>query len=135
MGGAYNLKLLAALSALVLLLAASRPFLPGLLEAALRAPVLPRDLLPLLPWPVAQPLLRRLALRGAADLLPSFVGVAREPDDGGARAAEWKGACFYDNRAWMEFHNGTDGGLGGGTLHLEVSAGPKPRVPVLALLL
>uniref|UniRef100_A0A0D9YG07 Uncharacterized protein n=1 Tax=Oryza glumipatula TaxID=40148 RepID=A0A0D9YG07_9ORYZ len=121
MGGAYNLKLLAALSALVLLLAASRSFLPGLLEAALRAPVLPRDLLPLLPWPVAQPLLRRLALRGAADLLPSFVGVAREPGDGGARAAEWKGACFYDNRAWMEFHNGTDGGLGGGTLHLETN--------------
>jgi hypothetical protein len=116
-----RLKLLALPILLVLLiLFAARPrVLP---EAVLRAPVLPGDLLPLLPWSVAQPLLRRLALRGPADLLPAFVGAARPqaPDDAHP-LAEWKGACFYENRAWVEFRNGTDGGLGGGIVHVEVS--------------
>ncbi|KAF7038167.1 hypothetical protein CFC21_048374 [Triticum aestivum] len=120
--GASRLKLLLLpLLVAALLFAASRGPLPQLL--LLRAPVLPGDLLPLLPWPVAQPLLRRLALRSPADLLPAFVGAARVPGGDGARAAEWKGACFYENRAWMEFRdaNGTDGGLGGGTVHLETT--------------
>ncbi|KAG0539744.1 hypothetical protein BDA96_03G347900 [Sorghum bicolor] len=116
-----RLKLLALPILLVLLiLFAARPrVLP---EAVLRAPVLPGDLLPLLPWSVAQPLLRRLALRGPADLLPAFVGAARPqaPDDAHP-LAEWKGACFYENRAWVEFRNGTDGGLGGGIVHVETS--------------
>lgn len=113
-------KLLALPILLVLLLFAARPrFLP---EAILRAPVLPGDLLPLLPWPVAQPLLRLLALRGPADLLPAFVGAARAPGPDDAHpVAEWKGACFYENRAWVEFRNGTGGGLGGGVVHVEVS--------------
>jgi hypothetical protein len=102
--------------------------LRGILEAPLRAPVLPVDLLPLLPWPVAQPLLRRLALRSPADLLPSFVGAARAPEDGDAgRTAEWKGACFYENRAWVEFRNGSNGGLGGGVVHVEVSSCTGPN--------
>ncbi|KAJ6332778.1 hypothetical protein OIU77_008767 [Salix suchowensis] len=51
------------------------------------------------------------------DLLPTFVGAASSFNDTG----EWKGACFYENRAWMEFHNKTGSEFGGGTLHLEVS--------------
>jgi hypothetical protein len=134
MGGS-RLKLLPLLPLLLvgaLLFAASRGLLP---EGALRVPVLPGDLLPLLPWAVARPLLRRLALRSPADLLPAFVGAARVPGGDDAGAAEWKGACFYENRAWMEFHdNGTDGGLGGGTVHLEVNAGASPALCVACYL-
>jgi hypothetical protein len=108
---APKLKLLALPTLLVLSAARPRVLLETLL---LRAPVLPGDLLPLLPWPVAQPLLRRLALRGPADLLPAFVGAARAPgSDDAYPVAEWKGACFYENRAWVEFRNGTGGGFGG----------------------
>ena len=129
-----KLKLLALpvlLLPLLLLFAAPPPrVLRGLLEAPLRAPVLPGDLLPLLPWPVAQPLLRRLALRGPADLLPAFVGAARAPGDGDAgRTAEWKGVCFYENKAWVEFRNGTNGGLGGGIVHVEVSSCTSAPLP------
>jgi len=129
MGGASRprlvlLPLLLVLLLVALLFAASRG---SLLEGPLRVPVLPGDLLPLLPWSVARPLLRRLALQSPADLLPAFVGAARVPGGDDADAAEWKGACFYENKAWMEFHyNGTDGGLGGGTVHLEVNAGARP---------
>ena len=66
MMAASRLKLLALPVLLIILLPlfVARPrVLP---EALLRAPVLPGDLLPLLPWSVAQPLLRRLALRGPA---------------------------------------------------------------------
>lgn len=124
--GARKHKLLLALPLLLLLrllfCSASLHLPQSLLEAPLRAPLLPGDLLPLLPWPVAQPLLRRLSLGSPADLLPSFVAAARAPEDGGGgEAAEWKGACFYENRAWVEFRDGSNGSLGGGIVHIEVS--------------
>lgn len=133
----FKLLLLPLLVAALLFAASPGPLPQLLLEGLLRAPVLPGDLLPFLPWPVARPLLRRLALRSPADLLPAFVGAARVPGGDGARAAEWKGACFYENRAWMEFRdaNGTDGGLGGGTVHLEVNAGARPTSRCLLLYL
>jgi hypothetical protein len=121
--GASKHKLTLALALLItpLLLFAPSPQLRRSLP--FRAPLLPADLLPLLPWPVAQPLLRRLALRRPADLLPAFVAAARAPEDGGGgEAAEWKGACFYENRAWVEFRSGANGSHGGGVLHVEVSA-------------
>jgi hypothetical protein len=79
---APKLKLLAlpTLLVLILLLLLSAARRRVLLETLLlRAPVLPGDLLPLLPWPVAQPLLRRLALRGPADLLSSGPRARRGP--------------------------------------------------------
>ncbi|KAB5521682.1 hypothetical protein DKX38_026001 [Salix brachista] len=82
---------------------------------ALKLPFHPQDLLPLLPRQVSWPILNRL--NGAIDLLPTFVGAASASNDTG----DWKGACFYENRAWMEFHNKTGSEFGGGTLHLEVS--------------
>jgi hypothetical protein len=124
--GASKHKLILALALLIipfLLFAPSPQLRRSLVKAPFRAPLLPGDLLPLLPWPVAQPLIRRLALRSPADLLPAFVAAARAPEDGGGgEAAQWKGACFYENRAWVEFRNGANGSLGGGVLHVEVSA-------------
>lgn len=83
---------------------------------ALRSPFHPQDLLPLLPRQVSWPLLN--SLRSAVDLLPSFVGAASSSN----RTLEWKGACFYENNAWMEFHNKSGGEFGGGTLHIKVSS-------------
>lgn len=45
------------------------------------------------------------------------MGSASSPSD----SLEWKGACFYENTAWMEFHNKTGSEFGGGTLHIKVS--------------
>lgn len=50
------------------------------------------------------------------DLLPAFVGSASSLND----TVEWKGACFYENHAWMEFHNKSGSEFGGGTLHIKV---------------
>ncbi|XP_068669364.1 uncharacterized protein [Aristolochia californica] len=82
---------------------------------AIKTPFRPQDLLPLLPRQVSWPLLN--SLRSPVDLLPTFVGVASSSNS----TPEWKGACFYKNRAWMEFHNKSGSAFGGGTLHLKVS--------------
>lgn len=81
---------------------------------ALKYPFHPRDVLPLLPRQVSWPILN--SLNGAADLLPAFVGSASAQND----TVEWKGACFYKNQAWMEFHNKSGSEFGGGTLHIKV---------------
>ncbi|KAH7544378.1 hypothetical protein JRO89_XS15G0156900 [Xanthoceras sorbifolium] len=81
---------------------------------SVKLPLHPRDLLPLLPRQVSWPVLN--SLHGAVDLLPAFVGAASDKND----TVEWKGACFYKNRAWMEFHNKSGSEFGGGTLHLKV---------------
>ncbi|KAK9155751.1 hypothetical protein Sjap_003231 [Stephania japonica] len=82
---------------------------------AWKTPFHPIDVLPLLPKRVSWPILN--TLRSAVDLLPSFVGTASSSSDD---ALEWKGACFYKNEAWMEFHNKSGSEFGGGTLHLKV---------------
>ncbi|CAA7394423.1 unnamed protein product [Spirodela intermedia] len=78
-------------------------------------PYRPIDLLPLLPHGVAWPILA--SLRSAADLLPSFVGFASNssPDS----SLQWKGACFYQTSAWLEFNNKSGTSFGGGTLHIK----------------
>ncbi|KAJ1389584.1 hypothetical protein SESBI_38201 [Sesbania bispinosa] len=88
--------------------------LTGLQVSALKSPIHPRDLLPLLPRQVSWPILN--SLHSAVDLLPVYVGAAASPND----FLEWKGACFYQNKAWMVFHNKTGSEFGGGTLHLKV---------------
>ncbi|OAY28523.1 uncharacterized protein LOC110601496 [Manihot esculenta] len=82
---------------------------------ALQLPFHPHDFLPLLPRQVSWPILNYL--NSAVDLLPTFVGATSSPNG----TVEWKGACFYKNKAWMEFHNKTGNEFGGGTLHIEVS--------------
>uniref|UniRef100_A0A0D9V6N5 Uncharacterized protein n=1 Tax=Leersia perrieri TaxID=77586 RepID=A0A0D9V6N5_9ORYZ len=84
-------------------------------------PFSPTDVLPLLPRTVAMAALR--ALRGVADIFPVFVGAAlgsARPDAVSARV-EWKGACFYENEAWLVFHNNSGSKYGGGTIHLKTS--------------
>ncbi|KAL1347781.1 hypothetical protein HN51_023808 [Arachis hypogaea] len=86
--------------------------------STLKYPFHPRDLLPLLPKQLSWPILN--SLHSAVDLLPVFVGAASNsssPDN----SVEWKGACFYENKAWMVFHNNSQTQYGGGTLHLKVS--------------
>uniref|UniRef100_A0A0E0JPQ7 Dirigent protein n=1 Tax=Oryza punctata TaxID=4537 RepID=A0A0E0JPQ7_ORYPU len=81
-------------------------------------PFSPMDVLPLLPRTAAMAALR--ALRGVSDIFPVFVGAASaRPGAVGARL-EWKGACFYENEAWLVFHNDSGTKYGGGTLHIKV---------------
>ncbi|KAK4258312.1 hypothetical protein QN277_007771 [Acacia crassicarpa] len=87
----------------------------GVEVCAWKSPFQPHDLLPLLPRQFSWPILN--SFNSAVDLLPTFVGVASSPND----SMEWKGACFYNNTAWLEFHNKTGSQFGGGTLHLKVS--------------
>lgn len=80
-----------------------------------KAPILPQDLLPLLPHQISYPILR--SLRSATDILPTFVGAAGLVNNSGIN---WKGSCFYENTAWLELHNKTGSEFGGGTLHIKV---------------
>ncbi|CAL5395082.1 unnamed protein product [Camellia sinensis] len=80
---------------------------------SLKVPFRVNDVLPALPRQISWPVLNNL--HSAVDLLPSFVGSV-SPTNG---SIEWKGACFFDNEARLEFTGG-DRGLGGGVLHLKI---------------
>lgn len=84
--------------------------------AALKMPFRVHDVLPVLPREVSWVMLNNL--HSAADLLPAFVGSVL-PGNG---SVEWKGACFEQNRAEIQFTDGGDrgDGLGGGILRLTV---------------
>ncbi|AET00448.1 hypothetical protein MtrunA17_Chr5g0443721 [Medicago truncatula] len=90
-------------------------FLTCLQFSTFKSPFHPRDLLPLMPKQISWPIIN--SLHSAVDILPVFVAAASSPNN----TPEWKGACFYKNQAWMEFHNKTGSQFGGGTLHLKVS--------------
>ncbi|CAK9137841.1 unnamed protein product [Ilex paraguariensis] len=83
---------------------------------ALKVPFRVKDVLPVLPREISWPLLNNI--HSAVDLLPSFVGTLT-PDNG---SIEWKGSCFFDNEARIEFKDTGDRGLGGGTIHLKTSS-------------
>ncbi|KAL2245322.1 uncharacterized protein LOC105174849 [Sesamum indicum] len=83
---------------------------------AFKAPFRPGDVLPLLPRQVSWPVLNKL--NNAVDLLPTFVGAASATNNS---LLHWKGACFYNNTAWLVFHNNSGSRFGGGTLHIKVS--------------
>ncbi|KAJ3674879.1 hypothetical protein LUZ60_005495 [Juncus effusus] len=85
------------------------------LSFLLKAPFRPIDLLPFLPHIISLPVLK--SLNSAIDLLPTFVGSVASSEN----TVEWKGACFYENQAWLEFHNESESEFGGGTLHIKVS--------------
>ncbi|KAM0943195.1 hypothetical protein DsansV1_C13g0119681 [Dioscorea sansibarensis] len=84
---------------------------------AFKVPFRVKDVLPVLPRQVSWPVLNNL--HSAVDLLPSFVGSVLP--NGGSVA--WKGACFFENEARLEFAEGDGGiGLGGGILRLKIGA-------------
>ncbi|KAK8527247.1 hypothetical protein V6N12_054468 [Hibiscus sabdariffa] len=87
----------------------------GLKLGRVKTPFHPRDVFPLLPRQVSWPILN--SLNSAVDLLPTFVGSVSSQN----HIVSWKGACFYENTAWMEFHNKSGSEFGGGTLHIKVS--------------
>ncbi|KAL0688607.1 hypothetical protein Bca4012_088284 [Brassica carinata] len=82
--------------------------------SSVKLPFHPRDLLPLLPRQLSWPLLN--SVNSAVDLLPTYIGAASIKND----AVEWKGACFYENKAWLELNNKSGSEYGGGTLHIKV---------------
>ncbi|XP_074274503.1 uncharacterized protein LOC141598678 [Silene latifolia] len=84
---------------------------------AIKVPFRVNDVLPVLPKEISWPVLNNL--HSAVDLLPSFVGAVTPNDDD---SLKWKGACFYENSAKIEFVDGGDRGLGGGILHLNTSS-------------
>ncbi|KAK2374728.1 hypothetical protein P8452_47276 [Trifolium repens] len=83
---------------------------------SLKVPFRVNDVLPVLPHGISWPVLN--SFHSAVDLLPSFVGSVT-PYNG---SIEWKGACFFDNEAKLEFTQGGDtngSGLGGAILYLK----------------
>lgn len=81
-----------------------------------KVPFRVNDVLPVLPPGISWPVLNNL--HSAVDLLPYFVGSVT-PYNG---SIEWKGACFFDNQAKLEFTNkqNNGSGLGGAILYLKV---------------
>lgn len=88
----------------------------GSCSNAFKVPFRVNDVLPVLPHGISWPVLNNF--HSAVDLLPYFVGSVT-PDNA---SIEWKGACFFENTAKLEFtagdRNETD--LGGGVLYLKV---------------
>jgi len=82
----------------------------------------PQDLLPVLPHSVAWPVLN--SLNNAVDLLPKFVGaVASEKDN-----ITWKGTCFFENEAYIEYTEPKEEGKhGGAILHIKVPQKKKRK--------
>ncbi|CAL9769294.1 unnamed protein product [Musa acuminata subsp. burmannicoides] len=89
--------------------------------AALKVPFRVKDVLPILPHQISWPVMNNL--HSAVDLLPSFVGSVVP----GAGTVGWKGACFFENEARLDFTEHVSGGgnessLNGGILHLKTDA-------------
>ncbi|CAM6098573.1 unnamed protein product [Calypogeia fissa] len=83
---------------------------------AFKAPFRPADVLPLLPHSIAWPALNKMYQ--AVDILPVFVGAVSSETD----TVTWKGTCFYENEAYMQFVEPIGGNeMGGGVLHLTNS--------------
>ncbi|KAJ8773778.1 hypothetical protein K2173_006428 [Erythroxylum novogranatense] len=85
---------------------------------SLKVPFRVNDVLPMLPRQLSWPVLNNF--HSAVDLLPFYVGSVT-PYNG---TIQWKGACFYENEARLDFTEGdrSESGLGGGVLYLKTSA-------------
>ncbi|CAN1852691.1 hypothetical protein LINPERHAP1_LOCUS40719 [Linum perenne] len=82
---------------------------------AIKVPFRVNDVLPVLPRQVSWPVLNNL--HSAVDLMPYYVGSVT-PDNG---TIQWKGTCFHENEARINFTQGDrdEPGLGGGVLYLK----------------
>ncbi|KAL3840995.1 hypothetical protein ACJIZ3_025586 [Penstemon smallii] len=83
---------------------------------ALKVPFRVNDVLPVLPRQISWPVLNNI--HSAVDLLPQYIG-SLSPNNG---TINWKGACFYDNEAKIEFTGDGDRGIGGGIIRLTTNA-------------
>ncbi|KAL0364151.1 UNVERIFIED_CONTAM: hypothetical protein Sangu_0512700 [Sesamum angustifolium] len=83
---------------------------------ALKVPFRVKDVLPVLPRQVSWPVMNNI--HSAVDLLPQYIG-SLAPNNG---TIKWKGACFLDNEANIEFTAAGDRGIGGGVLHVSTAA-------------
>lgn len=81
---------------------------------ALKMPFRVKDVLPVLPREVSWPVLN--TLHSPVDLLPTYIG-SLAPNNG---SISWKGACFFQNEARVEFTGRDDRGIGGATIYLSV---------------
>lgn len=84
---------------------------------AIKVPFRVNDVLPVLPRQISWPVLNNL--HSAVDLMPSYVGSVTPQNN---ESIQWKGTCFFENSARLEFTENDDdkGGIGGGLLHLKV---------------
>ncbi|CAN1311154.1 hypothetical protein LINPERPRIM_LOCUS28312 [Linum perenne] len=82
---------------------------------AIKVPFRVNDVLPVLPRQVSWPVLNNL--HSAVDLMPYYVGSV-SPNNG---TIQWKGTCFHENEARINFTQGDrdEPGLGGGVLYLK----------------
>ncbi|KAK6160115.1 hypothetical protein DH2020_003496 [Rehmannia glutinosa] len=69
---------------------------------ALKVPFRVKDVLPVLPRQISWPVLNNI--HSAVDLLPQYIG-SLAPNNG---TIKWKGACFFDNEAKIEFTGAGD---------------------------
>ncbi|XP_075506873.1 uncharacterized protein LOC142543465 [Primulina tabacum] len=83
---------------------------------ALKVPFRVNDVLPVLPRQISWPVLNNF--HSAVDLLPQYIG-SLAPSNG---SINWKGACFFDNEAKIDFTDAGDRGIGGGLIHLSTAA-------------
>uniref|UniRef100_M1C2C0 Uncharacterized protein n=1 Tax=Solanum tuberosum TaxID=4113 RepID=M1C2C0_SOLTU len=81
---------------------------------ALKMPFRVKDVLPVLPHQVSWPVLN--TMHSPVDLMPTYIG-SLAPNNG---SISWKGACFFENEARVEFTGPGDRGIGGATIHLSV---------------
>lgn len=81
---------------------------------ALKVPFRVKDVLPVLPRQVSWPVLNNM--HSAVDLLPQYIG-SLLPHNG---TVVWKGACFFQNEAKVDFTGAGDRGIGGGVIRLSV---------------
>ncbi|XP_057542487.1 uncharacterized protein LOC130820943 isoform X1 [Amaranthus tricolor] len=86
---------------------------------AIKVPFRVNDVLPVLPRQISWPVLNNL--HSAVDLMPSYVGSVTPQNN---ESIQWKGTCFFENSARLEFTENDDdkGGIGGGLLHLKTSS-------------
>ncbi|KAJ9560899.1 hypothetical protein OSB04_006059 [Centaurea solstitialis] len=85
-------------------------------EEAIKEPLHPQQILPLLPDQVSLPIPRPSSFRGILDFHVIYVASAKIADDS---KLPWKGSCFNENTAWLELHNKSGTQFGGGTVYIK----------------
>ncbi|CAA2968833.1 Hypothetical predicted protein [Olea europaea subsp. europaea] len=83
---------------------------------AIKVPFRVKDVLPVLPSQISWPLMNNI--HSAVDLMPQYIG-SLTPNNG---SIKWRGACFFDTEAKIEFMGHGDRDQGGGVIYLSTAA-------------